>query len=748
MKHCGFKYFYSCYGQENCESVIYTCLRLALIEALVLLTAALMVVRYILDMFRRRSSSPLLLFFLIMLATLPYALLDYTIGLMQLTKSNNDVYQVWAVVLITLRYSIRAVRPSGIYGKQNPLQDMMSSLWTANLLGTRATMLKIPLWLLWSLNSVRIILGFADTELISTRHRRHMRLLTEYMRTEHEHPPAEDCNAEYMKGYKYLVRGEDKQKVKSDPPEYRVRLKVTKEKKFITTNKVWEQKSSALLGEPNESNKLKDLCLAFALFKLLRRRFFGLPIHEAKQRKTKEFVLKGLLQENKYDRAFQIIEAELAFLNDFFFTRYAVMFARGFPFLRLVLSLSVIGVASFLTLIFRRSSHHLEGDLSETIHGIAITRTLLAILAFKEIWEMLTYVISDWTKVVLISNYVQNPWWTRCPAIVAPVKYLCKWKIGKRWHGHIWQYNLLQSFQYFRWSHHPLYTFIRLVLYRKLPGYKGNYRIRLLDEVKSAISESLKYLCNHPEDLGKYLSTAANSIHAELEQKIPLTSKFATETKKILVWHMATCYCEIDLAETSKNTSIFSSLTSPFLLKNLDSLDEGLQSHYTAATALSQYSAHLVALRSPLVPDRSLVATKLFRSTVVKTLGLLRSCRSRKEVLLELDNLADENDDDDDDDEDIIILKNGVRLGRSLLKEIKTDTKLWKFLEKFWAGYLLYLAANVGPDGHKESLSRGGEFLTHLWALLTHAGIFGKTRKDPPVALRNLEVDPNEQIYY
>ncbi|KAJ3705219.1 hypothetical protein LUZ61_008924 [Rhynchospora tenuis] len=786
---------------------LYPCDCLARIEALVLLTALLLVVRYVLDMFRRRSSSQILHFVLIMLATLPYALLDYTIGLMQLTKSNNDVYQVWAVVLVTLRYSIRAVRPSGIFGKQNPLQDMMSSLWTANLLGTRTTMLKIPLWLLWSLNSVRIILAFADTELTSSRHQRHLRLLAEYMRTEHRNCPLENCDAKEMKGYKYLVWGEDKQKVKSDPPEYRVRLEVTNEKKFITTTKVWAR-NGTLLGKPNESNELKDLCLAFALFKLLRRRFFGLPIHEANQQKTKDFALKGLFHKNNssdqscchscchsccfkglieshnYDRAFQIIEAELAFLNDFFFTRYAVMFARGFPIPRLVLSLSVIGVACYLALLFYYSRGHLAGDLSKTTNGVSVTWILLVILTMKEIWEMVTYMMSDWTKVALISNYVQEAWWTRCPVIMIVVRFLCTHKIVNRWHGIIWQYNLFQSFQYLPRSDYPLKRWIHCVLYKRLLGYRRSPRIRLSNEVKRIVSESFQYICNQPETLKNYSSTAAKSIYPNLEQKIPLMSNIATETQKILVWHVATCYCEIKLAKTSENAPKFSSLTMPFLLENLDSLEDGLESHYRAATTLSQYAAHLLTLRSPLVPDRSLVATELFRSTVQSTREYLHKCRSWEEVLQNLDKLANEKDGDvgigdhchdkDDTNEDDkkrikrslifcrigqrkkhtrsrsiegkIILKMGVNLGKALLEEMETKTELWVFLEKFWAGYLLYLASAVSPAGHKQSLSRGGEFLTHLWAFLSNGGVLGKAAdQKQSSAMRDL-IDNSEDI--
>ncbi|KAF3338278.1 hypothetical protein FCM35_KLT17115 [Carex littledalei] len=573
-----------------------------------------------------------------------------------------------------------------------------------------------------------------------------------------------------MKGYKYLVWGEDKQKVKSDPLEYKVRLEVTNRKKFITTNKVWEH-NGVLLGERNKSNDLKDLCLAFALFKLLRRRFFGLPIHEANKQKTKELVLKGLIQNKNYDRAFEIIAAELAFLNDFFFTRYPVIFARGFPFLRLALSLSVIGVALYLTVIFYHSSGRLADYLSKTSNGIAVTWILLLILAVKEFCEMVFYVMSDWTKVVLISNYVQKPLWRRCTPIVCLAKLLCNCKIVKmRWHGILWQYNLLQSFRYKvpQLSGFPLYTWTPRVFYKHLPGYQGSPRNTFLKEVKEAICKSLKELCEKPEDLDKYLSRVANSHHEHLDQKIPLTSEFATETQKILVWHLATCYCEIKLAKTSQNTQT--------------------QSEYKAATALSQYSAHLLVWCSHLLPGRSLVATRLFKYTLEETRNLLvGSCKSWGDVVDELENLVKENDGGKDEtkvsndhkdakereqnlskrdrrrkkgpfQQDSVLSKRdrrrkkeqdrarvitnkiirvGVKLGGSLfalLAENGTgdDTKLWKFLEEFWARYLLHLAALVSPDDHKKLLSEGGEFLTHVWALLSHAGVLVETEQDPP----------------
>lgn len=71
-------------------------------------------------------------------------------------------------------------------------------------------------------------------------------------------------------------------------------------------------------------SRLKDACLSFGLFHLVVRRYFGYNCPESKLDKTRDLVLHGLLRtEQDYRRAFQVIEVvelELAFLHDFFFT--------------------------------------------------------------------------------------------------------------------------------------------------------------------------------------------------------------------------------------------------------------------------------------------------------------------------------------------------------------------------------------------------------------------------------------------
>ncbi|TVU40329.1 hypothetical protein EJB05_13788, partial [Eragrostis curvula] len=70
---------------------------------------------------------------------------------------------------------------------------------------------------------------------------------------------------------------------------------------------------------------------SFSLFHLLRRRFFGFTCGESSQLKTHDFVFKGLLAKNEdgtidYNRVFRVIDVELAFMYDFFFTKYALLY--------------------------------------------------------------------------------------------------------------------------------------------------------------------------------------------------------------------------------------------------------------------------------------------------------------------------------------------------------------------------------------------------------------------------------------
>lgn len=50
----------------------------------------------------------------------------------------------------------------------------------------------------------------------------------------------------------------------------------------------------------------------------------------------------------------------------------------------------------------------------------------------------------------------------------------------------------------------------------------------------------------------------------------------------------------------------------------------------------------------------------------------------------------------------------------------------------FWAEMMVYIAPSNNVAGHIELLAEGGEFVTHVWALLMHAGILERPSTTAP----------------
>jgi hypothetical protein len=77
----------------------------------------------------------------------------------------------------------------------------------------------------------------------------------------------------------------------------------------------------------------------------------------------------------------------------------------------------------------------------------------------------------------------------------------------------------------------------------------------------------------------------------------------------------------------------------------------------------------------------------------------------------------------------------GVKLGQKLM-ELNTDR--WEVMADFWAETMLYVApSDSNAKAHIEQLVKGGEFVTHLWALLSNAGILKRAPHEQPFAPDN-----------
>lgn len=80
---------------------------------------------------------------------------------------------------------------------------------------------------------------------------------------------------------------------------------------------------------------------------------------------------------------------------------------------------------------------------------------------------------------------------------------------------------------------------------------------------------------------------------------------------------------------------------------------------------------------------------------------------------------------------------NGVDIGKKLMGEMQPNRGVrrcsdpWKALALVWVQILVFGAPYGKREAHMRHLSRGGEFITHIWALLYHLGV----RKWQPIGV-------------
>jgi len=132
-----------------------------------------------------------------------------------------------------------------------------------------------------------------------------------------------------------------------------------------------------------------------------------------------------------------------------------------------------------------------------------------------------------------------------------------------------------------------------------------------------------------------------------------------------------------------------------------------------------------------LLPGNHYDSSLVFDAVAVEAAQFLQKVEDKYEALRGLPESTETS-----------IFRRGMKLGKQL-EEMEAD-KCWKVLADFWAEMLLYVAPSENVKEHIETLTKGGEFITHWWALLTHAGILER----PPRNVSNDIENPWEGSSY
>uniref|UniRef100_A0A0E0IXH1 DUF4220 domain-containing protein n=1 Tax=Oryza nivara TaxID=4536 RepID=A0A0E0IXH1_ORYNI len=420
--------------------------------------------------------------------------------------------------------------------------------------------------------------------------------------------------------------------------------------------------------------QLKDVCLSFALFKLLRCRFARYTAADIKFFSVQNFVWQELLlikeeEEEDHsaadDRLFKVIADELSFVHDYYYSSLPIFYSSSwFPALSIVISL--------LTIV--------------PFYVIA------ALVMLAETRNIASYVRSNWTKVALICHYVvpsRNKWWQPIPPIMQKwIGFFVLRRSYKPWKERINLCSVLPI--------HPRKKTSHLLWYKE-----KSESVKVPGVVKSAIIGKLRRS-------SKLAGTAASPSQSHRCQVMfrPCSGEGRTTTDVLLVWHIATCILEVRRSSSSDDNR-----------------------NRVVATHLSGYCAYLVAYCPELLPDDDGWSKNLYKAVnedarraiggrVPMSSAPLDQKEYKKLVRLLSEDCRHQ------------VVKNGAKLAEQLVPLVQLQTlleveerKAWEVLAGFWSEMILYLAPSDNLEGHAEAIAHGGELITLLWALLTHAGV-------------------------
>ncbi|KAF8031108.1 hypothetical protein BT93_D0336 [Corymbia citriodora subsp. variegata] len=639
---------------------------------------------------RRRNNSPILNVVLWAAYTLSGYLIIYTLGLMRESPFRNPLFPLWATFLMIFLGSLNSFSAYSLehneqwkkYAWQNLVTFIkLLSLWTLYLttLPSRLVVF-LPFFVLLVLKTTERALSLMSVSVFG-RHRM-TKWVADYVSSKHCCADSHEVDPITMKGYKFVVKvgrtvlekvfGEvaaPKPNSKKESEDY--------EKEVITIEKVWECKGRLLSSSGGDRDgQVKDICLSYALYLLLRLEFSHYSLPEEACQKARRLIRDGILQkENGYKRAFRVAEVELAFLHDFFYTNYPIIFQARLWQLRVVEVLCLI-TGTMLTVVFLMPKTTKPQDVIVqlvTSNGLSVdvllTPVVLMVFICVELVQLFRMAISDWAKVEWLCNYVLKERWQGCKCIEKLIGLICRVH-SKPWERKLGQYTFLESYNYV--PSRLLYNFCTINFIDVLrSGQRQGAPIRLSDEENGQASLRL------------------NNVPAELYG----ACRLKTQTEVIMVCHIATCFLEHERP-----------------LKQ--------DPNFNVATNLSKYLAYLVVFAPRLLPDHLYDAENIFDQVILEARQVLDKCKTDRERINELKDIAKKREK--------TVMNQDARLGGQLWKE--DSQRIWKVLAEFWAELMLYVAPSDKAKAHVEHLTKGGEFVTHLWALVSHAGI----EREPP----------------
>ncbi|KAK3433972.1 hypothetical protein EUGRSUZ_D01245 [Eucalyptus grandis] len=645
------------------------------IEVLLAITAAILVILGVSGSFRRCCGNGAFAVVAFAAYTLMPVVIAYTLGLIQTAPTCYIEFPIWATYLVVALEnmdSYTAHRMEDIERwKSFKVDSALKFILTSGMIIFYAVVWNPIACILFVILFMKVD-ERARALMLASNYvmQKNYSFIADYMSTEHQQSDSSDDDPATMRGHRYLVRVADEVRVHSlfsiaanwrrkvalwhdgDAPHYRQSLEVTDQ--VITVEKVWNCEGWLLSASGGDRDgRLKDLCLSFSLFKFICLRFTGYSLPQGAHNKLRRLIQHMLFEENG-ERVFRVIEVELAFLFDLFYTKYPVNLHQRRSVYRLLL-LPIRITIPVLLLYF--------AIFYKLVLVAVVTALLMMSILVVELTQFSIMIFSEWAKVTYICNYVRNERWRRNGCAGKLIKILCRVRLVKPWG-------------------------------RKLrDGQKEIAPTNLSKQVKKAIAQSLR------RDFTGYLEKGQASLRCnDLFVELSWACDLETTTHVIMVWHVATTFCEHEVPCAQ--------------------LSQEQRDNFDTATKLSQYLAYLVVFAPRLLPGHPCRTEYIFGRAVSEAKEKLGGFSISMEERIQKLKKGIDNEQCQE-----TIVARGVRLGMQLVNAVAGEGRIWKVLADFWVDMMLYVAPSNDTAAHAKYLTIGGEFVTHIWVLVSHMGI-------------------------
>ncbi|KAL6342638.1 hypothetical protein AAG906_012502 [Vitis piasezkii] len=384
-----------------------------------------------------------------------------------------------------------------------------------------------------------------------------------------------------------------------------------------------------------------------------------------------------------YRCPFEVIEIELGFIYDIFYTKPMKVYDEWGLVRRFICLFSEI--STFIGFMIIDKHEYSTTD-------VIITWLLLVGAIVQEIYSIILLCSSDWTI-----NWLNKQGKTRLPTTLSL-------PANKRWSDSMARYNLIS----YSLKNLPI-KFSEVWKFFCIP--------RMLDECSSKNSDVPKYLkklifeqlqekSRHAPGIKEAKELCARRGDWALE-KMNCFSRLGWSTggdfdKSILLWHLATdlCYCT-DLNKKSSPTE---------------------NSNREASKLLSDYMVYLLVKRPVMLPNG--IGQIRFQDSCSEATEIFQCVKDRiqacKRLFLQPPLKVK-------GDRSKSVLSDACRLAKSL-QSLETEEewnceKKWEMMSHVWVEMLCYAACHCPRNRHAEELTNGGELLTHVWLLMAHFGI-------------------------